>query len=435
MPKLGTMLVKAGVISSAQLDEAVRAQVFWGARLGTNLVELEHLDLDTLARFLGRQHQLVAVLGKDFDGLDPDLAARLPVELAATHKVVPIGVLVGEPRRVALASIDPLGPGAQQAVAAALGVELPQLALGIAGELRIHYQLERVYGLERDARFLRVRRAPSPQVIAPPMVVAEDFDVESAVDIQIDVDLTPVEAEPSRRAATPPIVGPATDAGAELDPPTFELEPSDGQVVEPAVESPSNRRRFVRTLTDEPRGETLGRIAVTKRRVALAESSAQPASVEEALRAIRRGVGRDIVGDRAVRLLARFGAGDLGAYGLLVVRGEVAMAWKGEIAGGAAFEAIAVPLTEPSLLVGPAQARTVDTDDPRLVDLDHRLLAATGGSAARYVVVAPVTIGEHTLCFVYGHGDGDPVAAEQLVTAVAGAVAVALVRLIRAAQR
>ena len=38
------------VIGLSQLEEALKAQILYGGRLGTNLVELSLLDLDTLGR-------------------------------------------------------------------------------------------------------------------------------------------------------------------------------------------------------------------------------------------------------------------------------------------------------------------------------------------------------------------------------------------------
>ena len=42
--KLGTALVKEGVITPEQLEEALKAQVIFGGKLGTNLIELGYLD-------------------------------------------------------------------------------------------------------------------------------------------------------------------------------------------------------------------------------------------------------------------------------------------------------------------------------------------------------------------------------------------------------
>ena len=40
MPKLGELLVASGLLTADQVEQALRAQVLWGGRLGTNLIEL-----------------------------------------------------------------------------------------------------------------------------------------------------------------------------------------------------------------------------------------------------------------------------------------------------------------------------------------------------------------------------------------------------------
>src|SRR5213075_2205969 len=62
MPRLGELLVAAGLLTVEQVERALRAQVLWGGRLGTNIVELHYLDLDPLSKVLGRQHQMPAAL-------------------------------------------------------------------------------------------------------------------------------------------------------------------------------------------------------------------------------------------------------------------------------------------------------------------------------------------------------------------------------------
>ncbi len=50
--KLGALLVSKGLINETQLGEALKNQVIFGGRLGTNLVELGYLDEEALAYFL-----------------------------------------------------------------------------------------------------------------------------------------------------------------------------------------------------------------------------------------------------------------------------------------------------------------------------------------------------------------------------------------------
>ena len=51
--KIGDMLAKAGIITTSQLDAALKQQVAYGGKLGTNLIELGFVDEESLAFFLG----------------------------------------------------------------------------------------------------------------------------------------------------------------------------------------------------------------------------------------------------------------------------------------------------------------------------------------------------------------------------------------------
>ncbi len=161
MPRLGELLVAAGLITPAQLDDGLRAQVIHGARLGTNLVELGHARLDQVAEALARQHGLPPALGRHFERCDPEVQARLPTFLAAPFLVVPVGFLSGAQDRVMLAVRDRLPAPGLKAIEEALGLAPGGGVQAVCGELRILYFLERVYAIPRANRFLRVRRPPS----------------------------------------------------------------------------------------------------------------------------------------------------------------------------------------------------------------------------------------------------------------------------------
>jgi hypothetical protein len=172
--RLGQILVAAGRITPAQLDEGLRSQVLHGGRLGTNLVELGHLDLDGLALALARRHGIPAALLKHFERCDMTVQGRLPVSLAAQWSVVPIGHLADRRNRIAVAAMDPLPPHAAALIGEALRCAGPDLVVSVAGELRIRYYLERCYGIARESRFLRVRRATQSGVPVPPPELVDD---------------------------------------------------------------------------------------------------------------------------------------------------------------------------------------------------------------------------------------------------------------------
>ncbi len=159
MPRLGELLVAAGVITPAQLEEGLRAQVIHGARLGTNLVELRHVELDQVAVALARQHGLPPAMQRHFERCDPEVQGLLAPRLAGLHLVVPIGFLTGEQEQVMIASRGPLTAPQLRELEVAMGFGAGAAVLAICPELRILYFLERVYAIPRANRFLRVRRS------------------------------------------------------------------------------------------------------------------------------------------------------------------------------------------------------------------------------------------------------------------------------------
>src|SRR3984885_9972437 len=156
MARLGEQLIAASFLTADQVEQALRAQVVWGGRLGTNLIELGCIDLDELSRALGAQHQLPAALARHFDKADPEVQRLLPRELALKWSIVPL-VRIGKGRKIAIATLDPLKAAARAQIATALGIAASELVISVAAELRLRYHLERVYEIRRDARVLRSR--------------------------------------------------------------------------------------------------------------------------------------------------------------------------------------------------------------------------------------------------------------------------------------
>src|SRR5690606_25600709 len=135
-------------------EEALRAQVMWGGRLGTNLVELGYVKLDQVSGALGRQCGLPAALGSHFVKADRDLQNQLPVELAAKYECVP---LQRAGRRIVIASIAPLTDRAVALVAGQLDINRQMIVQSVAAEMRIRFHLERLYEVPRGQRFMRTR--------------------------------------------------------------------------------------------------------------------------------------------------------------------------------------------------------------------------------------------------------------------------------------
>lgn len=398
--RIGERLVRAGLVTREQLQEALSAQVVHGGRLGTNLIERAWITLDCMAQVLAEHHGVPAALEADFAGADAELQERLAPELAAEYRAIPLRAET-ETRRVVVAVIDPDDTGASAELAEAFGCEV---ILAVAPELRIFYQLERVYGIRRPNRMLRVR-TDSFHAAEP-----DEYEVE------LDVDLRK---------------GDTVDEPLEDDAP-------------PSAPPGRERRRFVRTLSDVEPPEAparLARIAIKRVAVGSGELPIEDiATFDDRLRAVRQATGRNRVGDLVIASLRRDLDVDAGV--ILVIREEVAIGWKGFVAGGQAdaVESVAIPLAQPSILRPCYRDATTFVGCPAEVatDIDHRLWTLLGSEAPADVTVVPVAPGGHVVCLIYAHVlSPRSLDAHTLrgVRALAQSTTSAFERLIRAAQR
>ena len=455
----------AGLLTAEQVEQALRAQVLWGGRLGTNLVELHLLELDPLAKALGRQHRLPAALARHFEKADPVLQARLSPELAERFSCIPL-LAMGPEQHVVIAALAPLAPRQLAVIADELAVEVRQVVPAIAGELRIRYQLERVYRIRRAARFLRARGKSIPPFPAFPVLpVQPEPEVEVVVPTlptttrEIERFRPEPEPEPEPpvgdRAATQPeplppevhddsdddllpveVVAPGSDDLADRSQ-DAELEDDLGLAGEPEDElSGRERRTYVRTIADEPSTESerrlLGRIAIRKIAVGSAPRLMAGATLGEATRAIRRSTDRDRVADLVIDTLDRFAPACEAAI-LLVIRGGTAIGWKGFQRTGSGLGEIAVPIDDAGLVPRAVELNvTLRRSAGELAAIDRLLLTSLGRDAGDLVVV-PIAIAEQVMCVIaIATAQSAPIACAEPIAAAAGA---AFARLMRDASR
>ena len=175
--RLGELLIADGRLSEEQIEQGLRAQVLWGGRLGTNLVELGLLDLDELSWLLARLHRVPVALARHFAQPDTGLQQRLGAALAERWQCVPLARLAEDPPRIGIAATTPLPDQAVAEIAAAFGEEPAAIVVAIAAEMRILYHLELSYGLERPARYMRSRDDDDPPE-PPEPVLGESSEVE-----------------------------------------------------------------------------------------------------------------------------------------------------------------------------------------------------------------------------------------------------------------
>ncbi|MGI5864035.1 MAG: hypothetical protein ACOX6T_18540 [Myxococcales bacterium] len=114
-PRLGEILVRAQVITSAQLQTALAEQQKWGGRLGRHLVDLGFLDERTMSLALSRQLGMPCI-DLSATQLPPDVTELLSIQVCERLGVMPVGA--DATRRVLrLATSDPTNQAVLEEVA------------------------------------------------------------------------------------------------------------------------------------------------------------------------------------------------------------------------------------------------------------------------------------------------------------------------------
>jgi hypothetical protein len=369
--RLGELLVAANVLTTQQVDEALRAQVMWGARLGTSLVELGYIDLDGLSNALGYQHGLPAALASHFDRADRELQRQLAANLAERFACIPL-MRVGK-RAVAVAVASPLDARAIAIVADELGVDPDRVIVSIAAELRVRYALEYVYQIPRPQRFLR---APGTPRAAPVQV-----------------------ALPGRKAPA-------------LEPPP---------APERASTDHGDRRRYVQDVNDS------GPMAPLPERDRSGPTAADAAAM---LAQIEGAPDREELARRATTAVDQLVSATEAAV-LLALRGAVATSMTTFHRDAIELPPIAIPTGVASTVSAALRAkRLIQAKGDSLTELDRKLLAAIGLERADLLAV-PVLASGRVVAVLVAASRG--VADAGAIMAIAAAAGRGLERLMREA--
>src|SRR5882724_1237205 len=154
--KLGTLLLRNAAIGLTQLEAALRNQVLYGGRLGTNLVELGYIDLELLSAYLAELSGYPIATPTLLDQAEPALLEKLGADDAHRLRAIPLGYLGEGTGSVAVGLVVPTDGEALAHITARLGA---QVVPYVVPELRALYYLEKLFGLPRRARFVRPGRA------------------------------------------------------------------------------------------------------------------------------------------------------------------------------------------------------------------------------------------------------------------------------------
>ncbi len=234
--KLGTLLVREGVISTQQLEEALRLQSVYGGRLGSNLVDSGMMDVDGLAQWLSRQLGFPPATDAMLAEADPEVLQLIPGDLADKHECYPFR---RDGRRLHVAMSNPADLSAADALSFKTGLRIVPY---IAPEAQLQFYLEKRYSVVRKLRFIRLSPrlagtslpvpagVPRDPVLPPP--TGQRDTGEAPTPTSVDPDATPATGyrfptsapprpsmPPLRESTTPPGRGPPSISRAPLSRP------------------------------------------------------------------------------------------------------------------------------------------------------------------------------------------------------------------------
>jgi hypothetical protein len=295
--KLGELLIKKNLLTQAQIEEALQAQVIFGGKLGTVLIEMGLITEDTLAEILAQLLSIPCAKPGQLQDIPENVVKIISAELAEKHKVMPVSV---SGKKLTLAMAEPHKLQAIDEISFRTGYIIrPILAL----EVRLVFALENYYDIKRTMRY-----------IAPPKQVREELNqlhVFDTADVPIEV------ADTNKELGTP---------GSEhiYQKPTAEpAQPQPVEVVEDEIEELGDD-----DLIEELEDEEITLATTAQRLVGITDRN-----------------------DVADTIIAYLGANYARAALFMVVAGQVT-GWRSARGGQPipGFEQFQLPLSEPSVL-------------------------------------------------------------------------------------
>ncbi len=150
--KLGDMLVKAQLVTEAQLEEALKVQRREGGKLGSIVARLGFCSDQDIVSFLGMQYGVPAADLDQWPQIDASVIALVPSELANKHKVLP---LQRSGNVLTLAMSDPTDIFAMDDVRFHTGFNIDPV---VSSELGLVRAIEKYYG---GTSAVRLRDTPT----------------------------------------------------------------------------------------------------------------------------------------------------------------------------------------------------------------------------------------------------------------------------------
>ncbi|MEM7249415.1 MAG: hypothetical protein AAF533_29160 [Acidobacteriota bacterium] len=201
--RLGEHLVSTGAARQEDIDRALRSQALFGARLGTNLLELGLIEADVLFKALSEVHGVPAATLEELAKPDADSMTSISKDLCDRHGLLALSA--GDTELV-VAMIDPADATVIDEIALLTGLEV---SARVAPELLLRRALARHLKVPLPERFVRGPR-PVDEEAPPTIEMPRVGDGASAAAGSPEVEL-PTVARPDGHVAMVAAEPTATD--------------------------------------------------------------------------------------------------------------------------------------------------------------------------------------------------------------------------------
>jgi hypothetical protein len=385
--KLGEMLVETGSLTPIQLEEALKSQVIFGGRLGTNLIEMGYMDEDDLAAFLSKKMSIPCVTSEQMAQIPKDVITLIPKELARKYQIMPLALVK---KRLTLAMLDPSDLALLDEISFVTGyVIVPR----ITPEVMLVLALEKYYGIRPDKRFVqfvettrgRTKKKTSPArgdktKSAPPPVDAPKKTKEENIDV-IDQMLPPEATDKTGQA--------------RIEPAMAKVVAIDSFVVEPVAVEQALREPAAPVTGPEPASEA------TPAAVEAVKSVAE--TFEERLSEAR---DREDIADI---LVSRFDR-EFDRVVLFMIKGKTTLRWRA-LRNGQPIDAEPEPgisLKAPSLLKVVTDGKSYFLGAIPDSAENREVIHALGGAPPSSALLVPLTLMGRVVAVLFVEGGKEP---------------------------
>ncbi|MGC8723831.1 MAG: type IV-A pilus assembly ATPase PilB [Acidobacteriota bacterium] len=174
--RLGEMLIKAGLITQKQLQEALQLQKTNGGKLGYNLVRLGFAKEEDITSLLSEQYGVPAIHLEHFE-IDESILKHIPSDVAQKYLVIPIE-RTGATLTVAMA--DPSNVFALDDIRFITGYQVEPV---VAAEASIREAIARYYGSTHELQLKEIMDEIAKEEVADLEVEDEEGEI-SAEDLE-----------------------------------------------------------------------------------------------------------------------------------------------------------------------------------------------------------------------------------------------------------